>query len=143
MTVKRILQHKGVDAPFVHPRAKIFEVIELLELEDVGALVVSPDGQIIDGIVSERDIVRGLQEYGSELLDHRVSELMSADVVTCTGDDSVAEVMAIMDDRNIRHVPVVENGKLAGIVSIRDIVRLRLDEVGNDANAMRAYIANA
>ncbi len=142
MTIKRILKSKGTDAPIVPPSARIHEVIDALELEDVGALVISADGKNIDGIITERDVVRGLQKYGADVLEHTVSDLMTTDVITCTADDAVIGVMALMDDRNIRHVPVVDNGKLAGIVSIMDIVKLRLNEVQNEAEAMRSYISN-
>jgi len=142
MTVKRILQEKGTDAPTVAPEAKIADVIEALETEDVGALVVSKDGQHIDGIISERDVIRGLQRFGKDVLEHTVRDLMSPDVVTCGVFDRVAGVMALMDERRIRHVPVIDDGKLAGIVSVRDIIKLRLDEVQADAEAMREYIAN-
>lgn len=143
MTVNRILEKKGTDVAVVAPDARIADVIDALEAEDVGALVVSADGQNIDGIVSERDVVRGLQNFGPEVLEHTVRELMTHDVVTCTADDLVAGVMALMNDRNIRHVPVVNDGKLSGIVSIRDIIKLRLDEVQAEADAMRSYIAGA
>ena len=143
MTVERILDMKGSHAPTVTPDAKISAVLAALEAEDVGALVVSTDGLHIEGIISERDVVRGLLSLGHEALDHQVHELMSSDVITCTADDRVAGVMALMDDKNIRHVPVTNKGKLAGIVSIRDIVKLRLNEVQAEADAMRQYIGNA
>jgi len=105
-------------------------------------LVVSANGLTIDGIISERDIVRGLLQHGPSVLDHMVRELMTKDVITCTADDPVAGVMAIMDQHNIRHVPVTDENVLAGIVSIRDINKLRLDEVQAEANAMREYISS-
>ena len=143
MTVKQILNMKGSHTPTVLPGTKISTVIAALEAEEVGALVVSSDGKHIEGIISERDVVRGLLSLGKNVLNHKVSELMSSDVITCTAHDPVAGIMAIMDDRNIRHVPVVDEGKLAGIVSIRDIIKLRLDEVQADADAMRRYISNS
>jgi CBS domain-containing protein len=141
MTVERILKAKGSHTPTVVPDARIADVITALEAEDVGALVVSADGQRIDGIISERDVVRGLQRFGPEVLNHSVCDLMSSDVVTCMADDRIAGVMAVMDDRKIRHLPVVDDGKLAGVVSIRDIIKHRLDEVQAEADAMRSYIA--
>jgi CBS domain-containing protein len=141
MTVKKILQEKGSHAGTVNPEALVRDVIAQLESEDVGALVVSSDGEHIDGIVSERDVVRGLQRFGPTMLDHAVRDLMSHDVVTCTAHDRIAGVMALMDDRKIRHVPVLDDGKLAGIVTIRDIIKLRLNEVQAEADAMREYIA--
>ena len=140
MTVERILNQKGTHAPFISPGIKIAVAIDALEDEDVGALVVSGDGERIEGIISERDVVRGLQRFGPEVLQHTVGDLMTTDVITCTADDRVAGVMALMDAHQIRHVPVVDDGKLAGIVSIRDIIKLRLDEVQTEADAMRQYI---
>jgi len=129
-------------AATVAPDIKVADVIDALEAEDVGALVVSADGKLIDGIISERDVVRGLQKYGPDVLEHTVRDLMTVDVITCTPQDLVAGVMALMDDRKIRHVPVVENDKLTGIVTIGDIIKLRLDEVQGDADAMRQYISS-
>jgi CBS domain-containing protein len=143
MTVKKILKLKGTYTPTVHPDALVADVISLLEADDVGALVVSSDDERIEGIISERDVVRGLETFGVDVLGHSVSDLMSVDVVTCTAESPVGGVMALMDEKQIRHVPVVEDGKLAGIVSIRDIIKLRLEEVQNEADAMRAYIAAA
>lgn len=142
MTVEKILNQKGTHASVVAPDTKVADVIATLESEDVGALVVSANGLTIDGIISERDIVRGLLQHGPSVLDHMVRELMTKDVITCTADDPVAGVMAIMDQHNIRHVPVTDENVLAGIVSIRDINKLRLDEVQAEANAMREYISS-
>lgn len=141
MTVEKILNQKGTHASVVTPDAKIADVIATLESEEVGALVVSANGRTIDGIISERDIVRGLLQHGPGVLDHFVKDLMTEDVVTCTADDPVAGVMAMMDHHNIRHVPVIDENVLVGIVSIRDINKLRLDEVQFEANAMREYIS--
>ena len=142
MNVGQILKNKGSHAATVAPDAKIKDVIAGLEAEDVGALVVSADGQQIEGIISERDVVRGLQSFGASVLDHTVRDLMSSDVVTCTPNDRVSGVMALMNERNIRHVPIVNDGDLAGIVSIRDIIALRLNEAELDAAAMREYIGH-
>lgn len=142
MIVERILKEKGRRVPTVTPDARVADVIDALEANDVGALVVSGDGRQIDGIISERDVVRGLQRFGAKVLDHTVSELMTGEVLTCTADDRIAGVMALMDARRIRHVPVVDSDELAGIVSIRDIIKLRLDEVQAEADAMRDYIAH-
>ena len=141
MTVERILKVRGSHVPTVGPEALISDVIAALESEDTGALVVSADGEHIDGIISERDVVRSLRQIGPAALQNKVRDIMTSNVLTCTADDRVAGVMALMDDQNIRHVPVVEKGKIAGMVSIRDIVKLRLGEVQSEADAMRAYIS--
>ncbi len=143
MTVKRLIEKSAGCPAYVTPDALVKEVLEYLDREDVGALVVSPDGKSISGIISERDIVRGLRRYRKTILSHPVTDLMTHDVVTCELDDSVVNVMALMDRNGIRHVPVIDHGKLIGIISIRDIVKDRLSEVQHEADAMRSYIAGA
>lgn len=141
MTVQRILKVKGTHAPTIAPNKIVADVLESLEALDVGAVVVSSNGKDVEGIISERDIVRGLRTFGPSLLNKRVSDVMTRKVTTCKADDRVAGVMTMMDEQNIRHVPVVKDGQLAGIISIRDIIKLRLSEVQSDADAMRSYIA--
>ncbi len=141
MTVRRIINNKGSRVPFIAPQMLISDVLEKLEFEDVGALVVSRNGKEIDGIISERDIVRGLRYFGAEILAYRVSDLMTENVITCQMTDAVIQVIALMDNNSVRHVPVLENDKLAGIISVRDIVKDRLNEVELDADAMQKYIA--
>ncbi|KPK56223.1 MAG: hypothetical protein AMS22_02075 [Thiotrichales bacterium SG8_50] len=131
------------DAPTAHisPDAEIAEVLHSLAANNVGALVVSSDGIKVEGIISERDIVRGLQSMGSELLGKRVRDLMTKEVVTCVPEDRAAGIMAVMVSRHLRHVPVVKDGRFVSMVSIRDLLQLRLDEVRSEADAMRSYIA--
>lgn len=144
MKVKDILAHKGRSVITVRPDASVVTLVHRLALERVGALVVSEDGQHIAGIVSERDVVRVLAERGAEVLDSslRVEEIMTRHVHTCQPEDAIKEVMGIMTRSRIRHLPVLENGRLAGIVSIGDVVKNRLEEVELEANVLReAYIA--
>ncbi len=141
MTVRAILKVKGPAVPTVSSEVIIRDVLQRLEEEDVGALVVTDDGARIRGIISERDIVRGLRMKGDEVLDANVGDLMTTDVVTCKADDKIAAVMAMMLANRIRHVPVVDGVKLAGFISIRDIIKHRLDEVQADADAMQRYIS--
>ena len=141
MTVERILENKSADVVTVKPDELISAIIEKLEAEDVGALVVSKNGSTVDGIISERDVVRGLARFGPDVLEHPVSELMTEDVVTCTEIDRIVGVMALMDAHQIRHIPVVNRGKLAGIVGSRDIIKLRVEELQSEADIMRSYIA--
>lgn len=143
MTVRKIIVRKHQKTPWVSPTAPVSELLAKLENEEVGALVVSYDGRIIEGIISEHDIVRGLQSEGAAVLTLPVSALMTTDVVTCELTDPIAGIMSLMDYRSIRHVPVVENGNLAGIVSIQDIVRDRLEEVQLQADSMRSYIVGS
>jgi signal-transduction protein with cAMP-binding, CBS, and nucleotidyltransferase domain len=123
----------------VGPHSSIHDLARRLKLEGIGAAVVSQDGQRVDGIVSEREIVRSLAEHGARLLDKPVSDIMLMSVVTCTAEDSVKEVMRRMTRHRVRHLPVLEDGRLAGIVSIGDVVKSRLDEMELEANVLRDY----
>lgn len=143
MTVHKIIVRKDQKTPWVSPTTPVSDLFEKLEAEDVGALVVSCDGRTIEGIISEHDIVRGLHNEGAAVLALPVSALMTTDVVTCEMTDPIAGIMSLMDYRSIRHVPVVEKGNLAGIVSIQDIIRDRLEEVQLQADSMRSYIVNS
>ena len=142
MTVQRILnaQPKRTTA-HIAPDAVIADVLLSLAFEDVGALVVSSDGCTVEGIISERDIVRGFRTMGADLLGKRARDLMTVKVITCALDDRAAGIMALMVSRHVRHLPVVTDGKLVGMVSIHDLLKLRLEEVQSEADAMRKYIA--
>ena len=141
MTVQRILNaQQGFEAQHISPDAEISEVLDLLASADVGALIVSSDGATVEGIISERDIVRRLQSKGPDVLQRRVRDLMTKDVITCVPEDRAAGIMAVMVSRHLRHVPVVKDGKFISMVSIRDLLQLRLDEVRSEAEAMRSYI---
>lgn len=142
MTVQRILSsQQAVEAAHINPDAGIVDVLNALASRDVGALIVSSDGIKVEGIISERDIVRGLQSVGPDLLKKRVRELMTKEVVTCVPEDRAAGIMAVMVSRHLRHVPVVKDDRFVSMVSIRDLLQLRLDEVRSEADAMRSYIA--
>jgi len=143
MDVNTILRNKGRSVAMIHSAATIERAVALLRVRGIGALVVSDDGESVDGIVSERDIVDALALYGGELLSLRVGEVMTRPAVTCGPDDSVAELMAEMTNRRIRHLPVVDKGVLCGIVSIGDVVKSRLDEIEHEAHSMREFIAGA
>ena len=141
MNVETILAGKGRDVMTIAPDATIADAVAMLETHRVGAAVVSTDGKTVTGILSERDIVHGLARHGGALLERRVEELMTRDVETCTGGDTDREVLALMTERRFRHLPVVEDGALAGIVSIGDVVKSRLDGILGEAEAMRDYIS--
>jgi len=143
MNVHSILEHKGRAVATIRPEAGIEEAVALLRFKGVGALVVSRDQTIVEGILSERDIVRALAEWGSDVGGMRVATLMSRDVVCCTEADSIADIMRLMTERRIRHLPVVERGALAGIVSIGDVVKSRIEEVELESKVMREFIASA
>ena len=142
MTVQRILNSQQDSGPpaWIAPDAEISAALDTLAAKNVGALVVSSDGRNVEGIVSERDIVRALRRIGNELLDKRVRDIMTTDVVTCVAEDRAAGIMAVMVSKHLRHIPVVKDGSLVSMVSIRDLLQLRLDEVRSEADAMRSYI---
>jgi CBS domain-containing protein len=141
MNVKTILRNKGNWVATIRPDATIGEAIEMLNRERIGALVVSEGGECVDGVLSERDIVTALGDYGADLLSRPVDEIMTRDVVACDPADTVQDLMAEMTNRRFRHLPVVKDGRLCGIVSIGDLVKNRLDEVEFEANSMRSFIA--
>jgi CBS domain-containing protein len=144
MKVREILDTKERDVVTVRPEASVSTVVHRLVLERIGALVVSEDGRHIAGVVTESDIVRALAADGAAAVasGRRVAELMTRNVATCTPEDTVKRVMAEMTRRRVRHLPVVEGGGLAGIVSIGDVVKSRLEEVELEADVLRdAYIA--
>ena len=140
MTVQNILNEKGTKVATVRPHETIGTLVHKLKLENIGSVVVSQDGKRVDGIISERDIVRGLAAHGAELLAMRVDKLMIRDVLTCAPADSVKDVMQTMTSRRVRHLPVVENGKMVGVVSIGDVVKDRLQDVEMEARVLRDYI---
>jgi CBS domain-containing protein len=140
MTVASILKSKGDRVATTRPDTTVETVVHRLKLEGIGALVVSEDGRRVAGIVSERDIVRGLAIHGGDLLAMPVSALMTTGVTTCTPETTVNQVMAHMTRGRIRHLPVTVDGRLAGIVSIGDIVKHRLDEMELEVRTLRDYI---
>lgn len=141
MNVEIILKTKGSDVATTKPDATLAAVAGELASRKIGALVVSADGNQVDGIVSERDIVRAVAEAGSECLSKPVSTAMTRDVFTCSRNDSVQELMSTMSQKRIRHLPVIEDGKLCGMISIGDVVKYRLEEVEYEAEALRGFIA--
>ena len=143
MKVSDILGSKGNAVATIRPEASISTVVRRLRLEGIGAMVVSEDSVQVVGIISERDIVRGLAEDGADLLEKRVLDLMTSPVKTCTLDAKIKEIMAVMTRSRIRHLPVVEDSRLVGIISIGDVVKNRLEEVELEADVLRdAYIAS-
>ena len=143
VTVRNILEAKGASVVAIAPTATVEEAVSRLKQAGIGALVVSGDGRRVEGIISERDVVRGLADHGHGVYDRPVRQLMTTEVFTCSPDDSTTAVMAAMTERRFRHVPVVENGELCGIISVGDILKKRVDEVQTEANALRQYIATA
>jgi CBS domain-containing protein len=139
MTVARILSAKGRDVTTIQPHRLVSEAVSLLAERRIGAVVVAgADGHVL-GILSERDIVRALSS-GSQILQDPVSRYMTAKVITCTADTLVVDAMEEMTDGRFRHLPVLENGRLCGIISIGDVVKHRLAEIQNESEQLRGYI---
>ncbi len=140
MNIAEILEAKGHDVATISAEATVATAVRQLARFSVGALVVSSDGQHIEGIVSERDVVRHLNDDGVELSLSTVRSIMSTDVKTCSPRDEVELLMTTMTDHRIRHVPVVEHGLLVGLVSIGDVVKSRIGELERDRKELVEYI---
>ncbi|MFO0996524.1 MAG: CBS domain-containing protein [Alphaproteobacteria bacterium] len=141
MTVSAILKSKGRKVATARPDTTVETVAHRLRLESIGALVVTEDGHRVLGVISERDIVWGLAEHGAALLAKRADEVMARIVPTCTPETRVERVMVQMTRERARHVPVIEENRLFGIVSIGDVVKHRLDEMEGEVRVLRDYIA--
>jgi CBS domain-containing protein len=143
MTVKAILSRKGSAVVTIAPAASLAEAAKLLSANHIGAVIVTgPDARVI-GVLSERDIVRALADRGPAALDLRVEQAMTRRVVTVGETDTVGEIMERMTAGKFRHIPVVENDRLIGVVSIGDVVKHRLEEMERESSAMRDYILTA
>jgi CBS domain-containing protein len=143
MTVNDILLHKGSEVITVEPATTVAAAVRVLRERRIGALLVTGADQHIVGIISERDVVRALDETGPAVLSAPVSEVMTRKVTTCERHETIADIMERMTEGRFRHVPVVENGRLAGLVSIGDVVKARLSELEHEQNALREYIRTA
>jgi CBS domain-containing protein len=141
MRISEILRTKGEDVATIEPDTKVRRLLALLAEHNIGAVVVSADGSTIDGIASERDVVRRLNERGAGLLDEPVSSIMTATVRTCEPGDKVEDLRATMTEHRIRHVPVVRDGRLAGIVSIGDVVKSAIAELETEREQLVDYIS--
>jgi CBS domain-containing protein len=143
MRISQVIAAKPLqDVITVSPDATVREMLGLLAEHNVGALVVSSDGKKVDGIASERDVVRGLLE-NEDLLDAPVSSIMTSEVHTCDGDHRVNELMQVMTERRFRHIPVMENDEMVGIISIGDVVKSRLSELEFERDQLDSYIHSA
>ena len=141
MRIHELLRNKGFHVITVRPGATVLEVVGLLKEYNLGAVVVSPDGREVVGIVTERDIVRRLLE-GTDFLSGPVSAIMTSDVQTCSAHDSVRSLMTTMTEQRIRHLPVVDdNGRLTGIVSIGDAVKSHITEIEFERDQLEGYVS--
>jgi CBS domain-containing protein len=142
MRVSGLLKGKGGEVVTVAPGTTVTEVVAVLAEHRIGAVVVSADGRHIDGVVSERDIVRALADRGTGAMDEPASALMTVEVFTCRPDTTVEELMSLMTARRIRHVPVVVDDELHGIVSIGDAVKDRISDLETETQVLHEYIAH-
>ena len=142
MNVEAILRSKGRSVATIRPDATIAAAVHELKKRGIGALLVSEDGKAVAGILSERDIVHALAEQGAGLLGMTVERLMTRKVITCLPEDTVSDLMGRMTQHRFRHLPVVRDGALLGIISIGDLVKNRIEEVEFEANSLRSFIAS-
>ncbi len=140
LKISVILERKGGDVVTIRPDAMLLAAAETLGKHNIGALVVSSDGATVEGIVSERDLVRDLARLGTGAVKRTVSDVMSRDVTTCSPDATIDEIMATMTRRHIRHVPILADDHLVGIVSIGDVVKMRLDELEVEKESLEQYV---
>lgn len=142
MNVEGILKGKGTDVATIAPQASIKRAADWLRAKNVGALVVTSDGTIL-GIISERDIVHALSQYGEPVASMQVKDVMTHGLTTASLDDDLTHLMRLMTRHRVRHMPVLRSGRLAGIISIGDVVKHRLDDLELEANVLRdVYIAS-
>jgi CBS domain-containing protein len=139
MRIADVLRSKGGEVMTINPDATVTELLDGLASHNIGAMVVvGPDGVV--GIVSERDVVRQLHAHGASVLSRPVSEIMTALVSTCSKSDTVDSLSMLMTEHRVRHVPVLDDGKLVGIVSIGDVVKTRMEELEAEHEQLQSYI---
>ena len=141
MIVEHILAAKGHDVVTVEPERTVLETARLLDEKRIGAVVVSDADHPVLGIISERDIARAVAQRGAAVLDEPVSQHMTAKLFTCARSCTVSDLMELMTDRKVRHVPIIEHGRLSGIISIGDIVKHRVSELEAEERLMHDYTA--
>lgn len=141
MRIQDVLRSKGGAVFTIEPAATVTELLAMLAQHNVGALVVSADGRTVDGIVSERDVARRINDSGIAVLDGPVSAIMTGTVTTCAEQDSVEDLMRLMTEHRIRHVPVLRDGALVGVISIGDVVKSRIGELEHERRNLIGYIA--
>jgi len=142
MKVDAVLAKKGHEVATVKPSATLATVAQRLRLEGIGALVVVDGGEVV-GIISERDVVHAFAEHRAGTSEIKVAEAMTRNIISCRRDDSLTRILGLMTRHRVRHLPVLEGGRLAGLISIGDAVKHRLDELELEASVLRdAYIAS-
>ncbi len=142
MNVSKILEHKGSDIISLNVGCDVLEVAKLLGTRRIGAIPIMSGGELA-GIISERDVMRGLAIKGGDVLSDKVETLMTKSVFTCSKNDTVQHLMTVMTERRIRHIPVLDEGRLIAMISIGDIVKERMQEAEQEADALKEYISMA
>jgi CBS domain-containing protein len=140
MNVSTILKNKGSDVITRHPEATLSEIVSILNEHKIGSVIIVDASECVCGIVSERDIVGAIANKGGSVLDEAVSICMTEKVITCTREDTIEKLMTEMTAHRFRHMPVVEDGKLVGLISIGDVVKQRIAETEMEAASLREYI---
>jgi CBS domain-containing protein len=140
MHVAAVLKRKGNHVVSIGPDRTVGDAVKMLADHRIGAVLVM-EGDRVAGILSERDVIRGVAGHGPAVLGHRIETLMTRDVLHCRPGDTIAELMAVMTERRVRHLPVIADGRVAGIVSIGDVVKQRLDETELEVETLRSYVA--
>ncbi len=140
MRAKDILDRKGHEVATVTPDTAVRDAVAALASHNVGALIVSPDGEQVVGIMSERDVVRRLATDGEAVLDRPVEVIMKREVKTCVPSDTTDDLMGTMTEGRFRHLPVLDDGALVGIISIGDVVKVRIDELATEREQLAGYI---
>jgi CBS domain-containing protein len=143
MNVKAILAAKGGEIVCIEPTADLAAATQLLSANRIGAVLIKGAGGHIAGILSERDIVRALSQHGAAALSLPIGQVMTREVTTCTEEDNIATIMERMTAGKFRHMPVVSKGHLVGLISIGDVVKLRVGEIESESDALRNYIRTA
>ncbi len=140
MKLQDVIRSKGSSVVTISPQASVMELVTLMADNNIGAVVVSGDGHHIEGIVSERDVVRGLATRGADVVNADVAALMTADVVVGTPTDGIEETAHTMTAKRVRHIPLVIDGEIRGLVSIGDVVKYRIDQLTDERNHLLGYL---
>lgn len=141
MKAKHILRSKGADVFAIGPDDSVADAVAMLNQRNIGAVIVCKDDKVV-GILSERDVVRKMGKRESDVMATRVADCMTADPFTCSPDETVDDLMAKMTDKRIRHLPVTENGRIIGVISIGDVVKRKIEEAEHEAAALKEYISS-
>ena len=141
MTVRSLLDKKGRFVSLAPSTARVQDIVDQLERDDVAAVVITGDGKEIEGIVSARVIARGLKQFGRDVVDRPVGDLMTREVATCDIGEPLSRIYELMDEHQVRHIPITDDGALCGIINTLDVVKHRLAEIDAEAAALKDYIS--